>query len=147
MAHCTLLFVGTQANLQEIFDRCPDSSSESAAEMTIGADWVDWDDEYRGSGEFTKFTKETKGKWHKNYQDVIEGNWYDCYDVRDPDRYGSFDCLNCPDFEPYDKTNNDNGWEHDKDWDEKEKRNKARAIEAIKKLPDDTVFFFADSHW
>lgn len=38
MAHCLLLFVGTQDNLQEIFDNTPDSSSESAAEMTIGAE-------------------------------------------------------------------------------------------------------------
>lgn len=58
---------------------------------------------------------------------------------------GSFDCLNCPDFEPYDENNIDTGFNYHKNW--KEKRNKGRAIEALKKLPDDTVFFFADSHW
>ena len=138
MAHRTLLFVGTQDNLQKIFDGAPDSSSESTAEMTIGADWIDWDDDVRGSGEFTKFTKETKGRRHLNYQDVIEGNWCDCYDIRDPNHYGGFDCLNCPDYEPYNEGT---------DLREREKRNKIRAIEAIKKLPDDTIFFFADSHW
>ena len=141
MAHCLLLFVGTQNNLQEIFNNTPDSSSESAAEMTIGADWVNWNDEYEGSGEFTKFTKETKGKLHLNYEDVIRGNWYDCYDVRNPNHYGSFDCLNCPDFEPY---VHDSSW---KEREEREKRNKARVIETIKKLPVDTLFHFADSHW
>ncbi len=137
MSNCCLLFVGTQDNLQAIFNNTPDSSSETAAEMTIGADWVDWNDEYWGSGEFTKHTIETKGKSHLNYEDVISGNWYECYDIRNPEHYGSFDCINCPDFEPYDGKYNE----------EREKRNKERAIEAIKKLPDDTIFFFADSHW
>ena len=138
MAHCLLLFVGTQNNLQEIFDNTSDSSSESAAEMTIGADWVNWDDSAWGSGEFTKFTTETNGTCHLNYKDAINGMWYECYDVRDPNHYGSFDCLNCADFEPYVEDGN---------LLEREKRNKERVIEAIKKLPDDTVFFFADSHW
>jgi hypothetical protein len=141
MAHCCLLFVGTIDNLQEIFDNTPDSSSESAAEMTIGADWVDWDNKATGSGEFTKFTKETKGSLHLNYEDVVSGNWYACYDVRDPNHYGSFDCINCPDFEPYDPNLRYPEAKY------REERNKARAIEALKKLPDDTVFFFADSHW
>ena len=138
MAHCTLLFVGTQHNLQEIFNNAPDSSSESAAEMTIGADYINWEHKACGSGEFTKFTKETCGTLHLNYQDVIRGNWYECYDIRNPNHYGSFDCLNCPDFEPYVEGCN---------WLEIEERNKIRAIEAIKRLPDDTIFFFADSHW
>ena len=138
MAHCKLLFVGTQDNLQEIFNNTPDSSSESAAEMTIGADWIDWEDEVWGSGEFTKSTKETRGTCHLNYKDAIEGNWYECYDIRNPNHYGSFDCINCPDFEPY---------IDDKHWKEREVRNKVRTIEAIKKLPDNTVFFFANSHW
>lgn len=138
MAHCRLLFVGTQDNLQEIFDNAPDSSSESAAEMTIGADYIDWEDEVCGSGEFTKFTKETRGTLHLNYQNVIKGDWYECYDIRNPNHYGSFDCLNCPDFEPYIEGCN---------WIETEERNKIRTIEAIKRLPDNTIFFFADSHW
>lgn len=48
MAHCRLLFVGVRDALQKIFDSAPDSSSETKAEMTIGADWIadyDWLDE------------------------------------------------------------------------------------------------------
>lgn len=140
MAHCRLLFVGGKENLNKIFDACPDSSSETAAEMTIGADWVadyDWlSEEEKKVGRTTdNFTKESNPEL---YQEVINGYWYDCYDVRDPNHYGSFDCLNCPDFEPY---------VADSHWEEREKRNKARAIEILKTLPNDTLFHFADSHW
>lgn len=139
MAHCRLLFVGGRDNLQKIFDAAPDSSSETAAEMTIGADWVsdyDWlSEEKRLLGWTTdNFTKENK----LLYQQVIEGQWYDCYDVRDPNHYGSFDCLNCPDFEPY---------VADGQWKEREKRNKARTIEVLRQLPVNTLFHFAESHW
>ena len=40
MTHCRLLFVGGRNALQKIYDNAPDSSSETKAEMTIGADWV-----------------------------------------------------------------------------------------------------------
>ena len=140
MAHCRLLFVGGRENLQKIFNNTPDSSSESAAEMTIGADWIaDYDfisEEERKKGRTTDdFTKVSNPEL---YQEVIEGKWYDCYDVRDPNHYGSFDCLNCPDFEPY---------VADIHWEEREKRNKIRAIEVLKTLPNDTLFHFAESHW
>lgn len=139
MAHCRLLFVGGRANLQKIFDDAPDSSSESAAEMTIGADWVaDYDfisEEKKKLGQTTDdFTKDSNPEL---YQEIINGNWYACFDIRNPKRYGSFDCLNCTDFEPSGSI----------DWREKEKRNKARTIKAIKTLHDDTLFHFADSHW
>ena len=138
MAHCLLLFVGTHKNLQEIFDNCPDSSSESAAEMAMGADWINENDEYKGSGEFTKFTKETKGKWHLNYEDVINGNWYACFDIRNIHHYGDFGWINMP--KQMKKCEG-------KDWNENEKYNKSLICKALKELPDDTVFFFADSHW
>lgn len=139
MAHCRLLFVGGRANLDQIFANCQDSSSDTAAEMTIGADWVadyDQDDEEERKRGWTTdiFTKKDK----KLYQEVLDGKWYDCYDIRDVEHYGSFDCLNCPDFEPYTDGSN---------WSEKEERNRTRVIEAIKRLPDDTLFHFADSHW
>ena len=139
MAHCRLLFVGGRAKLQEVFDNTPDSSSESSAEMTIGADWVadyDWlNEEEKKIGRTTDdFTKENS----ELYQQVIDGQWYDCYDVRNPNHYGSFDCINCPDYEEY---------VSDRHWQEREERNKKRAIEVIKTLPDDTLFHFADSHW
>lgn len=138
MAHCRLLFVGGRANLDKIFDNAPDSSSESAAELTIGADWVedyDWLSKEEKEREWTTedFTKSNS----KLYQEVINGLWYDCYDIRDVNNYGSFDCLNCPDFEPYDGT-----YDYDR-----EKRNKERTIEMLKTLPDNTLFHFADSHW
>ena len=140
MSHCRLLFVGGRANLQKIFDDAPDSSSESAAEMTIGADWIadyNWiSEEEKKKGRTTdNFTEDSNPEL---YQEVIEGWWYACYDVRDPNHYGSFDCLNCPDFEPY---------VADIHWEEREKRNKDRAIETLKTLPKDTLFHFADSHW
>lgn len=149
MAHCRLLFVGGRNNLQQIFNNAPDSSSKSAAELTIGADWVeDYDWLTNKEKELNKWTTDDFTKENKElYQQVLDGLWYDCYDVRDPNHYGSFDCINCPDFEPYDENNTDKDFKYDKDWDEKEKRNKARAIEAIKLLPSDTLFHFADSHW
>lgn len=139
MSHCRLLFVGGRANLDKILEACPDSSSESAAEMAIGTDWIadyDWISEEEKQRGWTTddFTKENK----ELYQEVIDGQWYECYDVRDTENYGSFDCLNCPDFEPYSKRSSRF---------EIEERNRARTIEAIKKLPDDTLFHFADSHW
>ena len=140
MAHCRLLFVGGRDNLQKIFNNTPDSSSESAAEITIGADWVadyDWisEEEKKICWTTDNFTKISNPEL---YQEVIDGQWYDCYDVRDPNHYGSFDCLNCPDFEPYIE---------DSHWKEREERNKARTIEALRQLPVNTLFHFADSHW
>ena len=41
MAHLRSLFIGSRNDLQRIYDNAPDSSSESAAEMTIWADWID----------------------------------------------------------------------------------------------------------
>ena len=139
MAHCRLLFVGGRKNLQKIFDNAPDSSSESAAELTIGADWVsdyDWisDEEKENNWTTDNFTKENE----ELYKQVIDGLWYECYDVRDPNHYGSFDCINCPDFEPY---------KEGEDYRAREFRNKIRTIEAIKLLPPETLFHFADSHW
>lgn len=140
MSHCRLLFVGGRDNLQKIYDDVPDSSSESAAEMTIGADWIsdyDWlnEDEKKRNRTTDDFTKISNPKL---YQEVIDGMWCYCFDIRDPYHYGSFDCLNCLDFESY---------ATDGYWKEKEKRNKNRIIEVIKKLPADTLFHFADSHW
>ena len=139
MAHCRLLFVGGRANLDKIFDNAPDSSSESAAEMTIGADWVadyDWLSEKekmigRTTDDFTKKDEEL-------YQEILNGWYAYCFDVRDVERYGDFCCLNCPDYEPYRGAKHECG---------REERNRKRELEALKQLPDDTLFHFADSHW
>lgn len=138
MAHLRLLFVGSRKNLQDIYDNAPDSSSETKAEMTIGADWIadyDWmDEEEKDKGWTTDdFTKENE----RLYKDIINGLFAYCFDIRDPNRYGDFACINCDDYEEYNSN----------DWRGREERNKKRTIEAIKKLPDDTVFHFAESHW
>ena len=46
MAHNRLLFVGSISNLNKIYADCPDSSSESAAEMAFGADWISEEEEF-----------------------------------------------------------------------------------------------------
>ena len=73
MAHCRLLFVGSRDDLQKIYDDCPDSSSETSAEMAIGADWIsdyDWiDEDERRTGTTTDdFTKENK----KLYEQILK---------------------------------------------------------------------------
>ena len=139
MAHLRLLFIGGRDNLDQIFANCQDSSSETAAEMTIGADWIsdyDWLDEEEMQKGWTtdNFTKDNE----ELYKQVIEGHWAYCYDIRNINNYGSFDCLNCPNFEEYVSGGN---------WREIEKRNKERTIAFIKGLPADTIFHFAESHW
>lgn len=132
MAHCRLLFVGGRDALQKVYDTADDSSSETKAELTIGADWVsdyDWlDDEEKKRGWTTDdFTKENK----ELYQQIIDNCWYACFDVRNPERYGDFGWVNIPEQMIQDD----------------EKVNHQKIIEAIKQLPDDTLFHFADSHW
>ena len=139
MAHYRLLFVGGRDNLQKIYDDCDDSSSETKAEIAFNADWIsDYDclsDKDKEIGRTTDdFTKSNEAL----YQQIMDGQWAYCYDIRNPKKYGDFACLNCPDFEDY-------AW--NEDWEARIKRNKQRTIEAIKKLPSDTLFHFADSHW
>ncbi len=123
MAHLRLLFVGPINNLDKIYADCPDSSSESAAEMAFGADWIDEDTE----GEFTK--NDIK------FNQILNKDWTYCFDIRNPNRYGDYCCVNNLPWEKglYDR--------------ETEERNKDLCIESIKQLPEDTIFFFADSHW
>ena len=137
MAHCRLLFVGGRDALQKIFDDVPDSSSESTAELTIGADWVedyDWLDENQKKRGWTTddFTKGNEDL----YQEILNGRWYACFDIRDRKCYGDYCCINCPDYETGEWGNH-----------EIRKRNRQRTIESIKMLPDNTLFHFADSHW
>lgn len=130
MAHVRILFVGTIDNLYKIFADCPDSSSESAAEMAFGADYID---ERGYGGEFTKSNTEY-------YNKIINGNFYYCFDIRNPQWYGDYDCVNKLPYRPEDMINfKEREANHD--------YNRNLCIESIKLLPDDTVFFFADSHW
>lgn len=124
MAHNRLLFVGSISNLDKIYADCPDSSSESAAEMAFGADWISEEEE------FTKDHKEYFGQ-------ILNKRWTYCFDIRDTKRFGDYCCVNNL---PWEKEEGPNCFEI-------ENRNKDLCIESIKQLPDDTVFFFADSHW
>lgn len=124
MAHNRLLFVGSISNLDKIYADCPDSSSESAAEIAFGADWISEEEE------FTKDHKEYFGQ-------ILNKRWVYCFDIRDTKRFGDYCCVNNL---PWEKEEGPNSFEI-------ENRNKDLCIESIKQLPDDTVFFFADSHW
>ena len=137
MARCRLLFVGGRDALQRVYDTAPDSSSETKAEQTIGADWVsdyDWisDEEKKRGWTTDDFTKENKDL----YQQILDNLWYACFDVRDPDKYGDFGWVNIPKQMVKSPRSTD-----------EEKANHKKIIEAIKQLPDDTLFHFADSHW
>ena len=131
MARLRLLFVGTINNLYKIYDDCPDSSSESAAEMAFGADSID---EEAYGGEFTKSNIEY-------YNRILEGDFNYCFDIRNPQRYGDYNCVNNLPFKPEDSYLS---------YEERETNfiyNQNLCIESIKLLPDDTVFFLAGSHW
>lgn len=136
MAHCRLLFVGGRANLDKIYDDCDDSSSESKAEIAFGADWIadyDWVSEKERKRTTDNFTKDNK----ELYQQILDGYWVYCFDIRDTKNYGDFGWVNIPEQ-----------MEENPRYDfDIVRRNKERIIEAIKKLPDDTLFHFADSHW
>jgi len=138
MAHCRLLFVGGRDNLQKIYDDCDDSSSESKSELAFGADSisdVDWISEKEKSwGKTTdNFTKSDK----ELYQQILDGRFVYCFDIRNTKDYGDFGWVNL-------KKQMEENPRLDFDIEE---RNKQRIIEAIKQLPDDTLFHFADSHW
>lgn len=95
MSHCRVLFVGTIKNLNQIFADCPDSSSESRAEIAFAYDYL------------TVYTKNEllrKQPYHKSlypnedecefsktdselYDKIIlKKQYYDCFDIRDRKR-------------------------------------------------------------
>lgn len=136
MSHLRLLFVGGRNALQKVYDTASDSSSETKAELTIGADWIsdyDWLDKKEKKKGWTtdNFTKADS----ELYEQILNGYWQDCFDVRDPDRYGDFGWVNIRDKMIENPSI------------EEVKLNKKAIIEEIKKLPDDTLFHFAESHW
>ena len=100
----------------------PDSSSESKAEMAFCCDYVAPD--YWYDNDFTK--------QDEPYQDVINGKWVYCYDIRNINRFADYACLNnLGRFDIF----------------HEEEEYKAKVIEHIKTLPDNTIFFFQDSHF
>lgn len=120
MAHCRLLFVGTKNNLEQIYWDCPDSSSETDAEMAFGADYIT--DDYWFNDEFNINDE--------HYADVVEGRWVYCFDIRDTKHFGDYGCINNLGTQ---QCNED--------------EYKRLIIEHLRTLPEDTVFFFQDSHW
>lgn len=127
MSHIRILLVGPKRNLDQIYDDCPDSSSESCAEMAFGYDSLSTD-HYWASEEFTRANEEL-------YNQIIEGRWWECLDIRDTAYYGDYACINGVEYET--------GQWNDRDI---RLRNQKNVIEHIKHLPSDTIFFFADAH-
>lgn len=88
MAHYNILMVGTEANLMQIYADCPDSSSETRAEMAFAYDYLCplsknvllGKDTRVYNSEDCEFTKEDKELYNK----IVQGRmFYDCFDIRD----------------------------------------------------------------
>lgn len=128
MSHCRVLFVGTIKNLNQIFADCPDSSSESRAEIAFAYDYL------------TVYTKNEllrKQPYHKSlypnedecefsktdselYDKIIlKKQYYDCFDIRD----------NTPN--------------HNLEWELKTEKESESFFE---NLPNNTHFFVCDGH-
>lgn len=137
MAHYRVLMVGSQEDVQRIYDTLPDSSSESAAEMAFGFDWIDIDNSPNWPRSTEPFTKENKELW----QEVLDGKFYYCLDARNVEKYGSFGWINIPDQMEELPTGLSCGEEK-----ARRLRNKNHIIEALKTLPNNQVFIFCDSH-
>lgn len=137
MAHYRVLVVGSIDDIQNIYDTLPDSSSESAAELAFGFDYLDIDnsDTIVSSEPFTKENEDL-------YKQVLNGLFYYCIDARRIDAYGDYGYVNIKDQmeEEYER-----GVSMEEERNRHE-RNKAKIIEHIKTLPNNQVFIFCDSH-
>ena len=97
--------------------------------MAFGADWIsdsEWSDDPRDTDEFTKENAEL-------YQQILDGRFVYCFDIRDTKRYGDYSYVNGFGEELYNE--------------DMQEENNAKVVEHIKTLPSETIFFFADSHW
>lgn len=125
MSHIKVLMIGNPDNLYHIYAECPDSSSESAAEMAFGYDSLSpydivnhKDCYFIGEDRNAVFTK--KDTPYKEY--VHGGMFYDAWDIRDDTTdhllfsHGRGDT----DFDTF--------------------------IFSLDALPEDTEFFFCDAH-
>lgn len=128
MSHCRVLFIGTISNLDKIYADCPDSSSESEAEMAFGYDYLteipkdiflgkkDIHGYFFHDAEACEFTKKDIDLYNK----IVIGKLYnDCFDIRD-------------------NTSN-----HRLDW---ELDTEEEIEEFFKNLPEDTHFFVCSGH-
>ena len=137
MAHYRVLVVGSIDDIQNIYNTLPDSSSESAAELAFGFDYLDIDnsDKILSSEPFTKENGDL-------YKQVLDGNFYYCIDARRINAYGDYGYVNI-------KYQMEEEYERGismKEEYNRHKRNKAKIIEHIKTLPNNQVFIFCDGH-
>ena len=128
MSHYKVLFVGTIENLNQIFADCPDSSSESCAEMAFSYDYltVYTKNELLGKQPYHKslYPNEDECEFTKNdtelYDEIVKKKlYYDCFDIRD----------NTPN--------------HNLKWELKTEKEIESFFES---LPDNTYFFVCDGH-
>ena len=137
MAHYRVLMVGSKDDVQRIYDTLPDSSSESAAEMAFGFDWIDIDNSPYWPMSTEPFTKENKEVW----QEVLDGDFYYCLDARNVNNYGDFGWINISgqmEEIPVGLSYAEENVRH--------QRNKEKIIEILKSLPNNQTFIFCDSH-
>lgn len=122
--HCKVLFVGTEMNLRQIYADCPDSSSETNAEMAFSYDWLSpySREELLNKGvhaspieykdcEFTKEDTELYDKF------ILGRYFYDCFDIRDNTSNHRISELSDEDIDNF-----------------------------FKSLPEETHFFVCDGH-
>lgn len=88
MSHCSVLMVGTEANLTLIYAGCPDSSSDTLAEMAFAYDYLCPISKNKllskgikkYDSEDYEFTKEDTELYNK----IVQGGMFnDCFDIRD----------------------------------------------------------------
>ena len=128
MSHYRVLFVGTIKNLNQIFADCPDSSSESCAEIAFAYDYltVSTKNELLRKQPYHKslYPNEDECEFSKTdsklYDKIIlKKQYYDCFDIRD----------NTPN--------------HNLEWELKTEKEIESFFES---LPDNTHFFVCDGH-
>lgn len=116
MAHYSVLVIGTTQDLQNIYDDCPDSSSESDAEMAFGYDYLVPHKEYEEGHLITKGGDVYKDK-------ILNRQYCDCLDCRDRKLYTCIDSID---------------YEHRKSLQEMR--------DFFESLPEGTTFFYCDAH-
>lgn len=117
--------IGSIDNLDQIYSDCQDSSSESEAEMTFGYDYCGPYDMIKH--EDARWDKEEECMFKKDSEEfkkyVLNGIFTDVWDIRNND------CDNLI-----------------YNYDARPRPDKAKTIEFLKSLPDDTTFFYCDAH-
>ena len=82
MAHYKILFIGNHQDLENIYNDCPDSSSESRAEMAFAYDYIGIYEDDRGSE-----------KSINDLGNTLTDTYSDCWDIRDRILYRCIDSV------------------------------------------------------